>query len=107
MRLCSRPKSSDASSRSAAQPGAVGVREGGLCAVVAATSVASFSRQTDQASTADPQPIRARMDLGTVDFGLDAVVFTGYPYPGSRVHRGGAIPWAEVVEVNPEAAPPE
>src|SRR5687767_15220098 len=47
------------------------------------------------------------MDLGTVEFGPDTVVFTGYPYPGSRVHRGGAIPWAEVVEVGPEAAPPE
>jgi hypothetical protein len=47
------------------------------------------------------------MNLGTVDFAPDAVVFTEYPFPGSRVHRGGAVPWAEVVEVNPEAAPPE
>lgn len=47
------------------------------------------------------------MNLDQVEFGADAVVFAGYPFPGSRVHPGGAVPWAEVVEVNPEAAPPE
>jgi hypothetical protein len=47
------------------------------------------------------------VDLDRIELGPDAVVFRRYPYPGSRVHPAGAIPWAEVVEVDPEAAPPE
>jgi hypothetical protein len=47
------------------------------------------------------------MDIDGVEFQSDAVVFEGYPFPGARVHPGGSVPWSEVVEVDPEAAPPE
>jgi hypothetical protein len=47
------------------------------------------------------------MDIDDVEFRPDAVVFDKYPFPGARVHPSGSVPWSEVVEVDPEAAPPE
>jgi hypothetical protein len=47
------------------------------------------------------------MNLHDVKFRRDAVVFRSYRFPGARVHPRGSIPWTEVAEVDPDAAPPE
>jgi len=47
------------------------------------------------------------MGIENVRFRPDKVVFGRYPFPGARVHPSGSVPWSEVVEVDPDAAPPE
>ena len=47
------------------------------------------------------------MNEGDVELGPDAIVFRAYPFPGARVYPLGAVAYAEVSEVDPDAAPPE
>ena len=47
-------------------------------------------------------------DIDEVEFGPDAIVFRGYPFPGASVYPMGAVAWADVVGVGLDtAAPPE
>jgi hypothetical protein len=42
-----------------------------------------------------------------VELAPESIVFHTYPFPGARVHPSGAVPWSEVVEVDPDGFPPE
>ena len=47
------------------------------------------------------------MGIQHVRFLPRGIAFDRYPYPGARVHPRGVVPWAAVLEVDPEATPPE
>lgn len=46
-------------------------------------------------------------DIDNVEFTEDAIIFHDYPYPGASVHPSGEILWSDVLEIDPDEAPPQ